>query len=115
MNIYFTGLWDFISVLIVLVFALLVVKDFRGIMKKVKSEKLRSVWEPVYYVALALAIFSISRCIGHAVKFILINQRLVHIWKMLSPYSGSINTITFAMAATALLMFSASLARVRKG
>jgi len=113
MNVYFAGVWDFISVLIVLLFALLVLKNFRAIMKRIPSAEVRSVWEPVYFVAVAIAVFSISRCVGHAVKFVLINMGRADLWKMLAPYSGSINTITFAISATALLMFASSLARIR--
>lgn len=44
---------------------------------------------------LAIVVFAVSRSCGHLIKQILILSGREHIWHILSPFSGAINTATF--------------------
>ncbi len=44
---------------------------------------------------LAIVVFAISRSCGHLIKQILLLSGREHIWHILSPFSGAINTATF--------------------
>ena len=39
--------------------------------------------------------FAVSRSFGHLVKQALIFYEMKHIWKMIAPFSGAVNTATF--------------------
>ncbi len=45
----------------------------------------------------ALALFAVSRSVGHLVKQLLVLNGLTAIWRYLSPFSGAINTAVFVV------------------
>lgn len=51
----------------------------------------------IYLLTLAIVIFAVSRSFGHLVKQLLLSFEKPQIWKMISPYSGAINTVTFVI------------------
>ncbi len=107
MNIYFTGVIDVIGVTIVLIISLLVLRDVRGVISKIRGDPLTfRYWLLIYFIALAFITFAVARSVGHVVKFILVNTGYAHIWKMLAPFSGSINTVTFIIVAVMLIIFA---------
>ncbi len=53
----------------------------------------------------ALAVFAISRGIGHIAKQLLLLGGYRHIWEALRPYSGSLNTISFCVVGAVTLFF----------
>ena len=53
----------------------------------------------------AIFAFSLSRSLGHIVKYILIVSDHKNWWNHLSPISGSINSITFVVIASVTLFF----------
>ncbi|MGB9713226.1 sensor histidine kinase [Dissulfurimicrobium hydrothermale] len=53
----------------------------------------------------AIFIFSISRSLGHIVKYILHLFGYISVWEKISPVSGSINTITFVIIASVTVFF----------
>ncbi|HID96785.1 MAG TPA: HAMP domain-containing histidine kinase [Thermodesulfobacteriaceae bacterium] len=53
----------------------------------------------------AIFAFSVSRSMGHIIKHILYFTDHEHLWKRLSPVSGSINTVTFIVIAAVTLFF----------
>jgi PAS domain S-box-containing protein len=60
----------------------------------------------LYAQTIALAIFTLSRSIGHILKRILITADQPEIWQALSPVSGSINSLTFVGFGLIALFYS---------
>jgi two-component system NtrC family sensor kinase len=65
------------------------------------------VWTYLLWVSIALAIFAISRSLGHIVKQLLIITHRQSIWEQLRPYSGAINSLAF-MVVGAVTLFSSA-------
>jgi PAS domain S-box-containing protein len=63
------------------------------------------VWAYLLWVSLALAVFAVSRSVGHIVKQMLILADQQSVWAILRPYSGSINSLTFIMVGALTLFF----------
>ncbi len=64
----------------------------------------------IFILTTAIVIFAISRSAGHLVKQILIFSSHKHIWDLISPFSGAINTTTFIAIFTISLYYQ----RVKK-
>jgi PAS domain S-box-containing protein len=60
----------------------------------------------LYAQTIALAIFALSRSIGHIVKRVLITAGYPEVWEILSPVSGSINSLTFVGFGLIALLYS---------
>jgi two-component system, NtrC family, sensor kinase len=63
------------------------------------------VWAFVLWICLALALFAVSRSVGHIAKQVLILAGRQPVWEQLRPFSGAINTITFVVAGAITLFF----------
>jgi two-component system NtrC family sensor kinase len=63
------------------------------------------VWTYLLWVSIALAIFAISRSLGHIVKQLLIITHRQSIWEQLRPYSGAINSLAFMVVGAVTLFF----------
>ncbi len=63
------------------------------------------IWTYMLWVCLALAVFAVSRSIGHIVKQILIIKGDNSDWETLRPYSGAINTFAFVIVSAVTLFF----------
>ncbi len=63
------------------------------------------VWTYLMWVSLALAVFAISRSVGHIVKQLLIITDHQAIWAQLRPYSGAINSFAFMVVGAVTLFF----------
>jgi len=59
----------------------------------IRREPDNFLWGFLHYFCIALAIFAISRAVGHMVKQALLISDQKELWKMLSPFSGGINTL----------------------
>lgn len=59
----------------------------------IRREPDNFLWGFLHYFCIALAIFAISRAVGHMVKQALLISDQKEIWKMLSPFSGGVNTL----------------------
>jgi len=59
----------------------------------IRREPDNFLWGFLHYFCIALAIFAISRAVGHMVKQALLISDQKEIWKMISPFSGGINTL----------------------
>ena len=57
------------------------------------------------WFCLAIFAFSASRSLGHILKHILYFTGHTHVWRSISPVSGSINSITFVVIAAVTLFF----------
>lgn len=49
----------------------------------------------IYLLTLAIVVFAVSRSFGHLVKQVLLYVDKQDIWKLISPFSGAVNTVTF--------------------
>ncbi len=63
----------------------------------------------LFFFTLSLVVFAISRSGGHLVKQILILNNQDHLWQILSPFTGALNTATF------IVIFAVSLYSRRIG
>ena len=66
------------------------------------------VWTYLMWVSLALAVFAISRSMGHIIKQVLIVSGREAIWTQLRPYSGSVNSLAFMVVGAVTLFFERS-------
>ncbi|MCP3924166.1 MAG: PAS domain S-box protein [Desulfobacterales bacterium] len=77
-----------------------------------KSKRLRdldpdnAVFLYLLWICTGITIFSISRSFGHILRQVLILTGNTDIWKEISPYSGSINTVTFMLVGLITLFFN---------
>ena len=62
-------------------------------------------WAYLLWVCLALALFAVSRSVGHIVKQMLIISGHQETWALIKPYSGAINTFAFIMVGAVTLFF----------
>jgi two-component system, NtrC family, sensor kinase len=63
------------------------------------------VWTYLMWVSLALAVFAISRSMGHIIKQALIVTGKEPVWTRLQPYSGSVNSLAFMVVGAVTLFF----------
>jgi len=63
------------------------------------------VWTYLMYVSLALAVFAVSRSMGHIIKQLLILSGRQSVWLQLQPYSGAVNSLTFMVVGAVTLFF----------
>lgn len=49
------------------------------------------------YLTFAIVVFAVSRSFGHIVKQVLLFSGKDAVWKLISPYSGALNTATFVV------------------
>ncbi|MBW2684123.1 MAG: PAS domain S-box protein, partial [Deltaproteobacteria bacterium] len=59
----------------------------------IRKEPDNFLWGFLHYFCITLAIFAISRAVGHMVKQGLLISDQKEIWKMISPVSGGLNTL----------------------
>lgn len=62
-------------------------------------------WNYMLWLSLAYIIFSFSRSLGHILKRFLIPAGYGDVWKLIEPYSGSLNTFTFIVIGSVSLFF----------
>lgn len=88
--LYPTILMDIIGSLTIIVLSFLCF-NYAYLLTRKQPENF--IWGFLFYLSLALALFAISRAVGHIVKqFLLITDNKA-IWKNISPYSGGFNTL----------------------
>jgi two-component system, NtrC family, sensor kinase len=63
------------------------------------------VWAFVLWICLALALFAVSRSVGHIAKQMLILSGHRATWDLLRPYSGAMNSMTFMVVGAITLFF----------
>ncbi len=62
-------------------------------------------WVYLLMVSHALAVFAVSRGVGHIAKQLLLLGDYRYLWDVLRPYSGSMNTISFCVVGAVTLFF----------
>jgi len=94
---------DIIGSSLMIVFAFLCVNNTLALKRK---EPHNVIWTYLLWFFSGLLIFSISRSVGHLLKYILIAMGKSHVWFLLAPVSGSLNTISFIIVGSITLFFS---------
>ena len=70
-----------------------------------RTDRENVIWTYLLWLSLALALFSVSRSVGHIAKRLLLLSGHSDIWVTLRPFSGSINSLTFVIAGSITLFF----------
>jgi len=87
---------------------LMVVFSFLSVVYAYRMTKTRSsalIWTYLLWLTLALAVFAVSRSVGHIAKRLLLLLGMNDVWIVLRPWSGALNTITFIVVAAVTLFF----------
>jgi len=63
------------------------------------------IWTYLLWVCYGLALFAISRSVGHILKQALLLAGQTAAWNAIRPFSGAINTIMFVLVASVTLFF----------
>ena len=88
--------------------AAMVVLSFVSVLyalRLVRSKPADVIWTYLLWLTFALAVFAVSRSVGHIAKRLLLLGGMDSIWLQLRPYSGALNTITFMAVASITLFF----------
>ena len=64
-------------------------------LRLLKKKKNQTFFQYLFLLSLSFIFFAVSRSFGHLVKQGLIFYNQQHVWTLISPFSGSINTATF--------------------
>ena len=70
-----------------------------------KRDPQNIVWTYLTYVSIALAVFAVSRSMGHIIKQFLILTERKSLWLQLQPYSGAVNSLAFMVVGAVTLFF----------
>ena len=105
MNASFLPIWivDVGGSVLMIVFCFLCVRYAAMLLRRDPDN---IVWAYLLWVCLALALFSVSRSVGHIVKQVLIVSGHASAWAPLQPFSGAINTFAFVMVGAVTLFFA---------
>ncbi len=88
--------------------ASMVVLSFLSVMyarRLLKARPADVIWTYLLWLTLALAVFAVSRSVGHIAKRMLLLLNMDSVWIELRPYSGAFNTFTFVVVASITLFF----------
>jgi PAS domain S-box-containing protein len=104
MNVTFLPIWivDVGGSVLMIVLAFVCVSYVRRLRRR-DTENI--VWAYMLWVCLALALFAVSRSVGHIVKQMLIISGHQAAWSLIKPYSGAINSFAFVMVGAVTLFF----------
>lgn len=104
MTFPFFPLWfvDVSGSFLMLIFGILCVSKSFELRKKNPQNV---VWAYLLWLSSALAFFALSRSIGHIIQHVLSFLGYKHLWEILRPYSGSLNTIAFVVGGSVTLFF----------
>ncbi len=96
---------DLIGSVLMILFSFLCLRLVRQIRKRNPNNV---IWTYLLWVCYALAVFAISRSLGHILKQILMLAGYDAAWDIIRPLSGAINTLTFSVVAAITLFFERS-------
>ncbi len=65
-----------------------------------RKDATNPVWTYLFWISLAFVIFTVSRSLGHLVRYFLTASGHGAWWKNISPLSGAVNSMTFVVVAT---------------
>ncbi len=93
---------DFGGSILMIVFSFLCLNTIRRLKSKDPDNVL---WEYLLWICLGLAIFAISRSVGHILKQGVLLLGADSLWEAIRPFSGGINTMMFVAVASVILFF----------
>ncbi len=93
---------DMVGSALAIILAVLCLGKVRQLLRQ---EPENALWIFLFWLSTALAVFAISRSVGHIAQHLLILTGYRHIWLALSPFSGAINTFTFILIASVTVFF----------
>lgn len=93
---------DVVGSSLVIVFAFLAVM-YAARLARIQKSSL--IWTYMLWLCTALALFGLSRGVGHIAKRFLLMTDMRDVWVSLRPYSGGINTVAFVLVASITLFF----------
>ncbi len=79
----------------------------------VKLKPRHIIWGFLFYFCMAMAVFSLSRGVGHIVRILLLFSGHNDVWKQLSPLSGGFNTMLMISAAAVTIYYHKGLEAYR--
>ncbi len=88
--------------------ALMVVFSFLAVFYAYRISRARPsalIWTYLLWLTIALAVFAVSRSVGHIAKRVLLLLDMKDVWISLRPWSGGLNTITFIVVTAVTLFF----------
>lgn len=88
--------------------ALMVIFSFLTLIyarRLVKEQPSSVIWTYLLWLSIALAVFAVSRSVGHIAKRVLLVMNMRDVWLELRPLSGALNTIAFVAVASITLYF----------
>ena len=94
---------DFVGALLMVVFSL---TAFYYAHKLTKLQPKSVLWTYMFWFSMALVALAVSRGVGHVVRFVLLYFNYSHLWKLIAPYSGGLNTISFTSVAVLTFYYS---------
>ena len=94
---------DFVGALLMIVFSLIA---FYYACRLTRLQPKSVLWTYMFWFCMALVALAVSRGFGHAVRFVLLYFNHIHTWKLIAPYSGGINTISFTSVAVLTFYYS---------
>ena len=71
------------------------------------------IWGFLFYFCIAMAVFSLSRGVGHIVRILLLLSGHSDLWKKVSPLSGGFNTMLMISAAAVTIYYHKGLEAYR--
>lgn len=71
----------------------------------VKLKPSHIIWGFLFYFCAAMAVFSLSRGVGHIIRVFLQFSGQSEVWKQLSPFSGGFNTMLMISAAAVTIYY----------
>ena len=71
----------------------------------VKAQPTNAMWTYILWFSAALAVFAVSRSVGHIAKRFLLLLDMPDVWVALRPFSGALNTLAFVVVAAITLFF----------
>ncbi|MEN8199422.1 MAG: ATP-binding protein, partial [Thermodesulfobacteriota bacterium] len=96
---------DILGALMILILACLCLFSSLDLLKKKRDKHF---YHYLFFLCLTLVLFAISRSFGHIVKQALLFSNQEETWRLISPFSGAINSITFILAFSFGLYFDRS-------
>ncbi len=94
---------DFVGALLMVIFSLIA---FYYAHRLTQLQPKSVLWTYMFWFSMALVALAVSRGVGHAVRFGLLYFNEGHLWKLIAPYSGGLNTISFTSVAVLTFYYS---------
>ncbi len=93
---------DIIGSMFMIVLAVL---SLHAAIRLYKKDRDNALWNYMLWLSSSIVVFSFSRSVGHIVQRMLIPTGYESVWRIIEPYSGSLNTFTFIVIGSISFFF----------